>query len=236
MWLLLFLGSPGMTSVNAMLLPVTNSVWFVCEERSSTDFLSVHVINCAPSVRSPSVKDMCDVGYHHTKTSGRGTKRAFMYPVGQAEFISIILDSFVRTGVLAFVGWVLLLGRGFRLCVCVCVREREQLGSAKWGLRLRFEQGFFFGGGGALLSQDIWLIRSAWLRQVIRHTTEVWVGVKYPVVLLSYVVHQGVWAGQQEGEMAKMCEVIQDSWPMLKTGGRGSSQTSEQHCRATRGS
>jgi len=36
--------------------------------------------------------------------------------------------------------------------------------------------------------------------------------------------------------MTKMCEVIQDSWSMLKTGGRGSSQTSEQLCRATKGS
>jgi len=36
--------------------------------------------------------------------------------------------------------------------------------------------------------------------------------------------------------MANMCEVIQDSWPVWKTGGRGSSQTSQQLCRATRGS
>jgi len=90
--------------VNEMLLPVTNSVWFLCEERSSTDFFSVHVTSCAPSMRSPSVKGMCDVSYHHSKTSGRGTDRVFVYLVDQAEFTSIIVDSWVRTGVLAFVG------------------------------------------------------------------------------------------------------------------------------------
>ena len=46
----------------------------------------------------------------------------------------------------------------------------EQVGSAKCGLRQESEQVFF--GGGDLLSQGIWLMRSAWLRQVIRHTNE----------------------------------------------------------------
>jgi len=90
--------------VKEMLLPVTNSVWFLCEERSSTDFLAVHVISCAPSMRSPSVKGMCDVSFHHSKTSGRATNRAFVYLVCQAEFTSITVDTWVRTGVLAFVG------------------------------------------------------------------------------------------------------------------------------------
>jgi len=39
-----------------------------------------------------------------SKTSGRGTNRALVYPVGRAEVISITVDSWVRTGVLAFVG------------------------------------------------------------------------------------------------------------------------------------
>jgi hypothetical protein len=103
--------------VKEMLLPVTNSVWCLCEEGSCTDFSAFHVISCAPSVRSPSVTCMCDVSFHHTKTSGRGTNRALVYLVDQAEFISITVDSWVRTGVLAFVGCVLLLGRGYRLCV-----------------------------------------------------------------------------------------------------------------------
>ena len=90
--------------MNEMLLPVTNSVWFLCEERSSTDFLAVHVINCAPSMRSPCVKGLCDVSFHRSKTSGRGTDRALVYRVVQAEVISITVDSWVRTGVLAFVG------------------------------------------------------------------------------------------------------------------------------------
>ena len=104
MWLLLFVGSPGVTLVKEMLLPVTNSVWFLCEERSSTDFLAVHIISCAPSMRNPSVKGMCDVSFHHSKTSGRGTNRALVYPVCQAEVISITVDSWFRQGVLAFVG------------------------------------------------------------------------------------------------------------------------------------
>jgi len=81
-----------------------NSVWFLCEERLTTDFLAVHVISCAPSMRSPSVKGICGVSFHHGKTSGRGTNRALVYLVGQAEVISITVDSWVRTGVLAFVG------------------------------------------------------------------------------------------------------------------------------------
>jgi hypothetical protein len=75
----------------------------------------------------------------------------------------------------------------------------EQVGSAKWGIWA----GFFCGGD--LLSQGIWLVRSAWLKHIIRQTNEDWVRAKYPVMLLSSVVHQGVWRGQQEGEMAKMC-------------------------------
>ena len=161
-----------------------------------------------------------------SKTSCRGTNRAMVYLVCHAEVISITIDGWVRTGVLAYVGSVLLLGRGFRLCV-----SRLAVLSEGWGRDLSR-----FGEGGDLLSQGIWLIRSAWLKHIIRHTTEVWVGVKYPVMPLSSVAHQGVWAGQQEGEMANMCEVIQDSWPAWKTGGRGSSQTSQQLCRATSGS
>jgi hypothetical protein len=52
-----------------------------------------------------------------SKTSGRGTNRALVYLVCQAEVIFFTVDSWVRTGVLAFVSWVLLLGRWFRLCV-----------------------------------------------------------------------------------------------------------------------
>ena len=153
MWLLLFLGSPGVTLVKEMLLPVTNSVWFVCEERSSTGFFSVHVTSCAPYMRSRSDKGMCDVSYHHSKMSGMGTDRTFVYLVGQAEFTSIIVDSWVRTGVLAFVGWHLLLGRGCRLCVLSRFTVLSE-GSGKDLSRFSF-------GEGNLLSQGIWLIRSA---------------------------------------------------------------------------
>jgi len=39
-----------------------------------------------------------------SKTSGRGTNRVLVYPVCQAEVMSIAVDSWVRTGVLAFEG------------------------------------------------------------------------------------------------------------------------------------
>ena len=87
-----------------MLLPVTKSVWFLCEEGSCTDFLAVHVMSCKPSMRSPSVRGIWDVSFHRSNTSGRGTKRPLVYRVGQAEVITITVDSWVRTGVLAFVG------------------------------------------------------------------------------------------------------------------------------------
>jgi len=99
-----FLGSPGVTSVKEMLLPVMNSVWFLCEERSSTHFLAVHVISCAPSMRSPTVEGMCGVSFHCSKTLGRGINRALVYLVGQAEVISITVDSWVRTGGLSICG------------------------------------------------------------------------------------------------------------------------------------
>jgi hypothetical protein len=77
-----------------------NSVQFLCQEVSCTNFLPVCVISCAPSVGSPSVKGMCDVSlYHCSKMSGRGTNRALVYLVPQAEVVSILVDSWVRTGV-----------------------------------------------------------------------------------------------------------------------------------------
>jgi hypothetical protein len=46
---------------------------------------------------------MSDSFHHCSKMSGRGTNRTLVYPVPQAEIISILTDSRVRTGVPACV-------------------------------------------------------------------------------------------------------------------------------------
>jgi len=98
-----------------------------------------------------------------SKTSGRGTNRVLVHLVCQAEVISITVDTWVRTGVLAFVGWVLLLGRGCRLCV-----SRLAVLSGGSGRDLNR----FLWGGISWVRVFGWSDQHGW--NIIRHTNDNW--------------------------------------------------------------
>jgi hypothetical protein len=83
----------------------------VKKDQAPTSFLSM--LSAVHHLWEVPVLKVCVMSVFTSSKTGRGTNRALVYLVCQAEFISFTVERWVRTGVLAFVGSVLLFGRGF---------------------------------------------------------------------------------------------------------------------------
>jgi len=84
--------------VNEMLLPVMDSGSYVKKDQALTSLLSM--LSAVHHLWGVPVLKVCVMSvFTSSKTSGRGTNRALVYQVCQAEFISITVDSWIRTGV-----------------------------------------------------------------------------------------------------------------------------------------